>query len=222
LKSSAIMAEPKDQMTAQSTGVRWADTPTLVIKGAIHVFVFNCFVQSAIEQGRITPSTLGDETTIGTGGSGVTFRGHYTSAELVTVAKNNVLMAFGTTSLATDKAMDATFGAKNPDDTTELGAARAIVYQIRCAYAHDPLNPVWKPKPDKYRHIYRLTVEVPHTSGPPLHRTIELNPTLLNGRYFNIGDIGGLGGYLALLQYCRKKVETHPLGNSKYVPSEEP
>ncbi len=214
------MAELQDQPSAQATGAGWADTPALLIKGAIHAFVLNCFIQDAVKHGRITPSTLGEEIKVDALGGALNFRGKYTTDELVAVAWNNVLMAFGTTSIATDRALGAVFGTTNPDDTSELGSARAILYQVRCAFAHDPLNPIWNPHP-KYRHTYGLTVEVPCGAGRTSSRRIELNPPSLKGKQFNIDDVGGLGGYFALLHYCRTQVEAHPLGNSKYVSTKE-
>ena len=215
------MADPEHQSSTQAKSVLWAVTPVLVIQSAIDVFTFNCFVHDAISHARISPGTFRDQVTVDVGGHGLTLKRTFTPVQVAAFGRNNVVMAFGTTAIATDKAMHVLFGDYNPDDTTDLGSARAIVYQIRCAFAHDPLNPVWTPKPARYKHTYRLNVQVPRASGEITSRPIELHPPTLAGKPFNPGDVGGLGGYFGLLQYCLRQVQAHSRGNLEYVPSEE-
>src|SRR5438093_2323867 len=146
---------------AKVEAMDYPDTPVLVIKGAMEMFLFACFVADAIEQGRIKPNTFREEIRIDDGGEALAFKKQFVAREIAVHARNNVLMALGSTAIATDKAMDAALGGKNPDDTSSLGSARAIVYQIRCAFAHDPLNPVWTPDPRRYKYTYCITVNVP-------------------------------------------------------------
>src|SRR5207247_966105 len=107
-------------------------------------------------------------------------------------------------------------------DTSSLGSARAIVYQIRCAFAHDPRNPVWTPDPRRYKYTYCITVNVPRALGDITPRTITFDPTALMKKHLSSADFGGLGGYFALLTYCLKETENDPRGKAPYVPPVEP
>ena len=218
------MPEPSDQPPPRSASFRGADTPALVMKTAMQSFGFNCFLWDAVGQERICSDTFRDEIRIEVeGGRGLALRrGKFTKDELVRLAHNNLLMAFGTTSLATDEAMESLFGKVNAGDTSEFGSARAIINQIRNAFAHGPLNPVWRPRPlEKWEHTYSITVQVPQASGV-VSRRIELHPPTLNDKHLSADDFGGLGGYMRLLEYCWTKVESHPRGNQAYVPPVEP
>lgn len=199
----------------------WAETPAIVIQAAIDAFVFASFVRDAIFEGRITPTTFRGQIKLDAGGYGLNIQKAFSPDDLVAGAGNVVLMALGTTAIATDKAMDIVFGGKRPDETTDLGSARAIIYQVRCAYAHDPLNPVWKPKLTKYNKKYCVTVEVPKQSDGTVSRQIEFDPDKLNEKPVEFEHLGGLGGYMSLLHYCLKKVKEHPRGNEKYTPPDE-
>jgi hypothetical protein len=132
-------------------------------------------------------------------------------------------MALGTAAIATDNAMDAVFSRTNKThDITDLGAARAIMFQIRCAFAHDPPHSVWKPDVDRYKHHYCITVKVPRESGDIELRIMRFHPPSLRGKHLSALDFGGLGGYMGLLQFCLEQVEKHPLGNKPYVVPLEP
>jgi len=150
------------------------------------------------------------------------FKGVFTDAPLRADARNMILMALGTTAICANKAMEAVFGKTNPRDTGPFGSARVILYQIRCAFAHDPLNPVWTPNVKSYKHTYQVTALVPHASGKTINRTIKLHPPTLKNEHLGAADFGGLGGYMALLQYCLAKVEGHPKGNRPYPPPVKP
>lgn len=196
--------------------MKHADTPISVIDGARDSFAFACFVADAINAGRITPSTLREEIKIDEGGHGIVFTKTFTREEIAAGARNLILMAWGTSAIATDKAMDTVFGKKFPHDTGELGSARAVVYQIRCAFAHDPLNPIWAPS-KSYRRMYRIMLEVQGESGQRADRAIEFDGSSLNGKHLGGQDIGGMGGYLSLLEYCITQSKKHPKGNISYV-----
>ena len=111
--------------------------------------------------------------------------------------------------MATDNAIDKTFGAKNPMDTTQLGSARAIIYQIRCAFAHDPMNPRWDVTP-KYNRTYTAAINT------PVARTITFDRPSISGKLFSSSDFGGIAGYLGLLEFVLGEVKNHPKGNIPY------
>lgn len=195
----------------------FVQTPVQAIKSAIELFVFSCFVNDAVSTNRITLNTFNQQTKLEDDGKGLVIKHGLTDEQMKANGRNLVLMALASTTLATDKAMDIVCGAKNPDDTSDLGSARAIVYQIRCAFAHDLLVPIWNPK-SKYKHAYRVTVNVPRESGTATPRTIELDMSSLGGKHLSLSDFDNFGGYMALLEYCFQKVQSDPKGNMPYPP----
>jgi hypothetical protein len=198
------------------------ETPIQMIKGSIRLFVFACFLDDAVRRGTITPACLQEQMRLEEGeGWGITLKKAHTGGELEHGAKNLVLITLGTTAVATNKALEAVYGNIDPTDTSQHGSARVLLYQIRCAFAHDPLNPVWAPTSNYDRH-YRLTVTVNRPPSEPMtERTIEFHPTSLKNKRLNPEHFGGLGGYLGLLGYFQKTIEDHPKGNQSYLPSPE-
>jgi 7-cyano-7-deazaguanine synthase in queuosine biosynthesis len=122
------------------------ETPIQAIRSAVELFVFSCFVNDAIGTNQITLNTFNQQTKLEDDGKGLVIKHGFTDEQLKMDGRNLVFMAIASTALATDKAMDIVFGKWNADDTSELGSARAIVYQIRCAFARDLLVPIWNPK----------------------------------------------------------------------------
>jgi hypothetical protein len=198
----------------------FVETPVQAITGAIELFEFSCFVADSIGANRITPNTFSQQIHLQDDGKGLVIKRGFTDAQLKAYAQNLVFLAFASTALATDNAMNIVFGARNPDDTSDLGSGRAILYQIRCAFAHDLLVPIWNTK-SKYRHTYRVTVNVPRGLDATTARMIEIHPPSLEGKPLSIADFGNLGGYLALLQYCLDKVQRDPKGKMPYPPPVE-
>lgn len=200
--------------------MNFVETPIQAMRSAVEMFVFSCFLNDAIGANRITLSIFSQQIELQDDGKGLVIKQGFTDEQLKADARNLVLMALASTALATDKAMDIVCGAKNPDDTSDLGSARAILYQIRCAFAHDLLVPIWSPK-SKYKHTYRVTVNVPRESGAATPRTIQLDMPFLGGKHLSIADFGNLGGYWALLQYCFDKVQSDAKGDMPYPPPVE-
>jgi hypothetical protein len=198
----------------------FVETPVQAITSAIELFEFSCFVNDSIGTNRITPNAFSQQINLQDDGNGLVLKRGFTDAQLKADARNLVLMTLASTALATDKAMDIVCGVKNPDDTSDLGSARAILYQIRCAFAHDLLVPIWSPK-SKYKLTYRVTVNVLREAGAATPRTIELDMPSLGGKHLSIADFGNLGGYVALLQYCLNRVQSDPKGKMPYPPPVE-
>ncbi len=195
-----------------------AHTPIQVIQAAMGALVFNAFIADAIDANLITPSSFRPEAILKAENYGVIIRKIFSMEEVVLSGRNNLLMALGTAAIATDTALDAVFTKNNKaHDTTPLGSARVIIFQIRCAFAHDPLTPVWRADLDRYKHRYRVIVPVPIESGSTEPRAIEFHPPSLQGKQLSFLDFGGVSGYISLLRYCLEEVAKHPLGNQAYV-----
>jgi hypothetical protein len=168
----------------------------------------------------IAPISFRKNIRLDEGGRGVDFKATYSAEQLQAHTRNLTLMALGNTAIATTKALDVLYGPVDPTDISPAGSARVILYQIRCAFAHDPLNPVWTPKVKQYDRIYKVTVKVSRPSGESAtSREISFHPQSLKNKHLGANDFGGLGGYLGLLHYFLAEAEAHSKGHEPYPPS---
>jgi hypothetical protein len=155
----------------------FAETPVQIIKGSINLFELAWFVGDAVQEGQITPASFREDIRLHDGAWTVVLNNKYTAEELTADAAKLILITLGTTAMSTNKALEVVYGKDfDPADTSPEGTARALLYQIRCAFAHDPLNPVWTPNPQKYNHRYRVTVQVNRQTREPVIRKIEFHP----------------------------------------------
>lgn len=160
--------------------MQFAETPVQIIKSSIDLFVFACFLHDAVNQGLITPNSFRKDIRLDEGGRGIDFQATYSQEQLQAYTRNLTLVTLGNTAIATSKALEVLYGDINPKDTSPTGSARVILYQIRCAFAHDPLNPVWTPKVKHYNHVYKVTVKVNRPSGElATSREISFHPPSL-------------------------------------------
>lgn len=202
--------------------MRFVETPIQAIKSAIDQFVFACYLADAIDQELITPKSFREQIRVDEGGRGLDFKAVFVDQQLKAHARNMTLMTLGSAAIATNKAMEVVFGKEfDPNDTSPHGSARVLLYQIRCAFAHDPLNPVWTPNTIKYNRTYRVTVQVRRASGGTIARPIEFHPPTLKNKHLSSDDIGGLGGYMGSLHYVLAEIDGDPKGNQPYPPPVE-
>ena len=169
-------------------------TPKEQVNNAVNVFGLCVNLQEAILSGRIAPETFRKSVKIDTGGKGVTIRNNYTQEALRVQSKNLLFTALGTTAIVIDTALDAVLGSKKPADTSQVGSARAIIYMLRCAFAHDMAFPVWSCK-NKYQLQYTVNL-------PQLGR-IVFDAKALNGQNLKLEHIGGLEAYVELIEFCK-------------------
>lgn len=137
-----------------------------------------------------------------------------TLEQLQAYTSNLTRMALGNTAIATHKALEVLYEPVDPTDTSPTGSARVILYQIRCAFAHDPLNPIWTPKVKQYDRTYKVTVNVNRPSGElTISREIGFHPPSLKNTHLAAHDFGGLAGYLGLLHYFLAAAKIYPKGH---------
>jgi len=172
-------------------------TPQSKIENALAMLTLSIRFAEGCESG-IIPLSFGWRTVhVDTGGPGLTIAPQrYSKQKLVDQSYNLMLGALGQTAIIVNEALDQKFGSKNPLDTSELGSARSIIYQIRNAFAHEPLTPIWRVK-DSYRRVYAVHV------GPA---RIRFNGAVLDGRNLRPADFGGIEGYIQMLKYCHEQV----------------
>ncbi len=119
--------------------------------------------------------------------------------------QNLVFSAMGTASCAIDRALDDKFGRENKN-TSDI---RSIFYTIRCAFAHDPINPKWQCH-EKYCKTYRITINknesshVAFQNDLPESMKFELNFQALNKQSLKFEHFLALDGFFLLAEYAKK------------------
>ena len=182
----------------ESKPLRSVETARDAIWTATQFLYYAWFLHDAVRRGAITPETFDDEI-VEEGTAALPRRWpreHRTQEDLVRWSWNNVLAAMSISAIAADSALDDALGPKPPTSAalSDRDAARVIVYMLRCANAHDPLNPRWECR-GPYLGVFRINA-----------LGFELDTTALDGQPWNIAHVGGVDGYFRLLDYCLKLV----------------
>jgi hypothetical protein len=100
--------------------------------------------------------------------------------------------------IAVDCAMDDVFGNKpinNLDE--EVGAIRAIIYMLRCAFAHSIYDPVWVVK-KTYRRIFTIS-----------KMNLNIDFARLDGERVNCGQLGSWVNLYGLILLSIIEMNTH-------------
>jgi len=113
--------------------------------------------------------------------------------DLKLAAENNFSLMLGALTITIESCLAENGIPNNSQDTTPRGQLRQLIYMIRCAYAHDIMEPKWVIKD---RYVKKLTC----TAGP-YTKEVELDE--LNGTHFNIEQVGGHGFYFELIKEIR-------------------
>lgn len=108
--------------------------------------------------------------------------GHFSDPDnIIRAAAVSVLLAFGASALALDKAYEVAGIEPDPSSEDKVTALRTLVYMVRCAFAHGIADPRWE-----VRGKYRRKVMVELASGP-----IEFDLPKLHGQSFDFDQLGG-------------------------------
>jgi len=153
------------------------------------VIAFSAQCYEAVTAGRLVcPGVLNADIRFETGGSGVTVRWGYSGDALAVTAFNAVISAVGQAAIVADSALDQVLGPRDSKDTSPTGSLRAVIYMVRCAFAHSPQAPVWE-----CRGPYHATFRVREAA-------LTFDGSLLDGKPMRLLDIGGLEAFVRLLQ----------------------
>jgi len=170
------------------------DSPFTSAVNAFNLLLFGFQLDEAASAGRITPATFVERLRVHTGGPGVEINKRYTQEQVAILAEQARLAALAVCVQAFDRALDETFGAKQPDDLGELSSARTIIFQVRNCFAHNPFAPTWQ-----IHARYRRLITVP-TVG------VQLDGAARDGQPFTPDHVGGWEGLLKLLVFCSKQI----------------
>ena len=103
----------------------------------------------------------------------------------------------GTCFLAFDEALDEIYGGKpkiysdNPTDSL-----RAIIYMMRCAFAHNPGSPEWRINKKKFERSFKIE---------KINFVIDFSQ--LNGKALDVSQHGGFCQLWRLMEYCMGIIE---------------
>lgn len=174
--------------------------PAEAIANAKALLIYTMRLAEAVEQTRLQPGMLverlqvatGDPGTPGPGdgGPGLVFVKRYAPKELLVMSRNLIFGALAVSAIATDSALKAKFHARHPEDVSETGSLRNVMYMIRCAFAHDPLRPTWD-----CRDPFTTTYKIPRVG-------LTFNGLRLNGQPVGPNDFGGYETYFAMLDFA--------------------
>lgn len=148
---------------------------------------FTIKLLSYIELGHIEPSDFDTDHIVVLGNDRLHFpTGKFSdSVSLERAAGTSILIAMSASALVLDDAFTA-FGIRaNPDAADNDGQLRALVYMVRCAYAHGIAAPLWEVR-NKYLRAFTINL-----GGVSL--SIDLRP--LHGQSFDVSQIGGYANW---------------------------
>ncbi|MFC1980178.1 hypothetical protein ACFLVS_04950 [Chloroflexota bacterium] len=196
----------KDSVGTMTSNSFINNPPTSVeqMKAAFNIWKFLLIIKVCIQEDAISKSKLPSRIDIHSRTAYFKFDlDSLSNEDFNTHARNSLISGISLCAIAFDKAMDIAFGKKGkdfPTDETDLTSARAIIFQLRNAFAHDPLQPTWEVYKNK-KIKYLKTFQVQEIG-------LRVNLEELNGKVFQPEDVGGDKGLFSLLEYCIKQV-TH-------------
>jgi hypothetical protein len=175
-------------------------TPTEKIEQAFLQLSFAIKLLTYIELKKIDQSDFDGETTILLKRRNInlpanTFK---TYDDLMFAAENTFNITLGATSIIMDESLTSC-GIKNSyADQTPRGQIRSLIYMIRCAFAHNMVQPTWNVYP-KYRKLIEFTA---------LEENIRIDLAELNGYPFQMDHIGGHDVYWELKNKVLEMIST--------------
>lgn len=113
-----------------------------------------------------------------------------TSDDIILAAQNNYVITLGGfTALVLDRVLaDAGLVSDLPRESPHRDL-RALVYMMRCAFAHDMMHPVWHARGPAFAR--ELKIDLP--SGP-----LTVDVAALNDQHFHDAHIGGIETYFEI------------------------
>ncbi len=120
--------------------------------------------------------------------------------ELRVDSHNLQVIALGACVITLDETLN-TLGPKNADSNDTIDKIRCVIFQMRNAYAHNPLDPEWQVKKENYLKVFNLDIE-------KLSFSLDMNE--VNGQRLEADDFGGFAGFFKMVNYakaCLKDIE---------------
>lgn len=112
-----------------------------------------------------------------------------TADDVILAAQNNYSITLGFTALVLDRALEGTGLRRDLQDGDPDRDIRALVYMVRCAFAHDMMHPRWEARGSAFAR--ELRIDLP--SEP-----LIVDMTALHGLPFEDSHIGGVETYFEI------------------------
>jgi len=176
-------------------------TPKEEMQEAYNFWVYHWWIFHHAKHGNIDYSKMSRKFNLQDERRIVTFeiKEAYSPIETEQFAKNTVIAMTGAVFTILNSAMDTIFDPKEKNEavqTTGLIAARIIVFQIRNAYAHNPINPKWHITNSCHLKMFGI---------PEINITVDFKK--LNEKDLKFSHINGVTGLTELLKYCLASVK---------------
>lgn len=172
-------------------------TPEALIREAQKNFFFAFFQWTAMENGIFKYSNLPNKSSWTVEGeTRVVEWTNQTEKGFQTQILNQLRAALAIAVIQTDTVLSDYYKSKGQpyqDTDQERRATRCIIYMIRCAFAHNPLEPKWEVKSDNYKDVFKV---------PSVRFTLDTRE--LHGKPFD--DINWFR-LLDLIEYCKNLVK---------------
>ncbi len=152
-----------------------------------------------VELGRLNKDEFDRDTLIELERKNIRFGDNtfHTYDELKNAAINNYLITLGMSAIALETSLQDAGINNNYADFSSKGQLRALVYMIRCAFAHDMMTPCWK-----VDHCYQRIIELHLGVGK-----ISIDLRELNGMAFEDRHIGGIETYYEIKNAVKSLIE---------------
>jgi hypothetical protein len=185
-------------------------SPADQIRNAWNLWGFVMYLREAAERGALTPTLFVQDLKFFIDDAPVPFVGFrqaYDAAAIDDVTFNLQHGALGLLAISVDTALDDHFGSKGTLHSPDVDGVREYFYLLRCAFAHDPLEPRWAIK-ERYAKVVCI---------PSLLLSLDFSG--LDGRQLRGADFGGHDGLIKLVQFARQLVQDRQSSNNDSLAS---
>ena len=180
-------------------------TPKDRIFWALQQFIFTLRLQGLCKDGNIASELFTPEKMVRTwDGQQIRINewNNLSKDSLITVAKNNTLLALGGSVIVVDEALTIAHSPQRQSGAfdewkytpTDLNALREVIYLIRCAYAHHMIDVHWNISNGRKSAIYKIKT--------PDGIQVEFDARDKNKTKLHPDHFGGLAGYFALVNFA--------------------
>ncbi len=175
-------------------------TPYINAKAVYDSWIFSLYIQAGVKNGIISSSEFNRELTIKVEGKKIALIQPPTNdtVDIDGIADNLEKITLGTCLIAFDEALDQVFD-KKPETyvDSDIDSLRAIIYMMRCAFAHSPTTPKWCIK-KRNRRIFNIK-EI----------QFVMDFRQLDGKELTYENHGGLQTLWKLMEYCLTMIKAH-------------
>ncbi len=186
-------------------------TPLQLAYNALNLVTFAMYIQFGLRSGELPQDIFNRPVRItqNTKDGGVRIEQKWKPEDIMGISTNLANCALGTSVIALNSALEQAFRGRPEKESSEsLRAARVIVYNLRCAFAHTPHEPIWEINNPIYRDTWTIKT-------PIFYMQLDFN--ILNSKEFVIDQIGGWQGFFALFHYCIEQIQNRTGESGKKI-----